>query len=121
MASLIKQPMFEGGSQIKSLEPDRFHAVVGYPLKKAGEIPPQWAYLDSEKIKPLTNLSNDLTLAARNSSITMIDWLVATKGLNKQQALVIMSVACDLHISNAVDVPNYAVTTICPMEIFDEK
>ena len=121
MASLIKQPMFEGGSQIKSLEPDRFHAVVGYPLKKAGEIPPQWAYLDSEKIKPLTNLSNDLTLAARNSSIAMIDWLVATKGLNKQQALVIMSVACDLHISNAVDVPNYAVTTICPMEIFDEK
>ena len=51
----------------------------------------------------------------------MIDWLVATKGLNKQQALVIMSVACDLHISNAVDVPNYAVTTICSMEIFDEK
>ncbi len=121
MASLIKQPMFEGGSQIKSLQPDRFHAVVGYPLKNAGEIPPQWAYLDSEKIKPLTNLSNDLTLAARNSSIAMIDWLVATKGLNKQQALVIMSVACDLHISNVVDVPNYTVTTICPMEIFDKK
>ena len=35
MASLIKQPMFEGGSQIKSLQPDRFHAVVGYPLKNA--------------------------------------------------------------------------------------
>jgi formamidase len=121
MASLIKQPMFEGGSQIKSLQPDRFHAVVGYPLKNAGEIPPQWAYLDSEKIKPLTNLSNDLTLAARNSLIAMIDWLVATKGLTRPQALVVASVACDLHISNVVDVPNYAVTTICPMEIFDKK
>ena len=121
MASLIKQPMFEGGSQIKSLQPDRFHAVVGYPLKNAGEIPPQWAYLDSEKIKPLTNLSNDLTLAARNSLIAMIDWLVATKGLTRPQALVVASVACDLHISNVVDVPNYAVTTICPMEIFDNK
>ncbi len=121
MASLIKQPMFEGGSQIKSLQPDRFHAVVGYPLKSAGEIPPQWAYLDSEKIKPLTNLSNDVTLAARNSLIAMIDWLVATKGLTKQQALVVTSVACDLHISNVVDVPNYTVTTICPMEIFDKK
>jgi acetamidase/formamidase len=26
-----------------------------------------------------------------------------------------------LHISNVVDVPNYTVTTICPMEIFDNK
>lgn len=121
MASIVKQPMFEGGSQIKKLEPDSFHAVVGYPLKKAGEVPPQWAYLDSAKIKPLTNLSNDLTLAARNSLIAMIDWLIATKGLSKEQALVIASVACDLRISNVVDVPNYAVTTICPMEIFGKK
>jgi len=121
MASIVKQPMFEGGSQIKKLEPDSFHAVVGYPLKKAGEVPPQWAYLDSEKIKPLTNLSNDLTLAARNSMIAMIDWLRVTKGLSNEQALVIASVACDLRISNVVDVPNYAVTTICPMDIFGKK
>lgn len=121
MASIVKQPMFEGGSQIKALEPDRFHAVVGYPLKKAGEVPPQWTYLDSEKIKPLTNLSNDVTLAARNSLIAMLDWLQATKGLTKDQAFVVTSVACDLRISNVVDVPNYAVTTICPMEIFDAK
>ncbi len=121
MASLIKQPMFEGGSQLKKLEPDSFHAVVGYPLKKAGEVPPQWAYLKSEIIKPLTNLSNDLTLAARNSVITMLDWLMATKSLTKEQALVVVSVACDLRISNVVDVPNYAVTTICPMEIFGKK
>jgi formamidase len=121
MGSIVKQPMFEGGSQIKALAPDRFHAVVGYPLKKAGEVPPQWAYLDSEKIKPLSNLSNDVTLAARNSLLAMIDWMVATKGLSKEQAFVITSVACDLHISNVVDVPNYAVTTICPLEIFDKK
>jgi formamidase len=95
--------------------------VVGYPLKKAGEVPPQWTYLDSEKIKPLTNLSNDVTLAARNSLIAMLDWLQATKGLTKDQAFVVTSVACDLRISNVVDVPNYAVTTICPMEIFDAK
>ena len=120
MASVVKQPMFEGGSQIKKLEPDRFHAVVGYPLKAAGEVPPQWTYLDSAKIKPLTNLSNDVTLAARNSLINMIDWLKVTKGLTKEQAFVVTSVACDLRISNVVDVPNYAVTTICPMNIFDK-
>ena len=121
MASIVKQPMFEGGSQIKKLEPDSFHAVVGYPFKNAGEIPPQWAYLESEKPKPLTNLSNDVTLAARNSLIQMLDWLQATKGLTKEQAYVVTSVACDLRISNVVDVPNYAVTTICPMEIFGKK
>ena len=120
MASVVKQPMFEGGSQIKKLEPDSFHAVVGYPLKAAGEVPPQWTYLDSAKIKPLTNLSNDVTLAARNSLINMIDWLKVTKGLTKEQAFVVTSVACDLRISNVVDVPNYAVTTICPMDIFDK-
>ena len=120
MASVVKQPMFEGGSQIKKLEPDTFHAVVGYPLKAAGEVPPQWTYLDSAKIKPLTNLSNDVTLAARNSLINMIDWLKDTKGLTKEQAFVVTSVACDLRISNVVDVPNYAVTTICPMDIFDK-
>jgi len=121
MASLVKQPQFEGGSQLKKLEPDSFHATVGYPLKEAGEIPPQWVYLESAKIAPLTNLSNDLTLAARNSLIQMLDWLQATKGLSKEQAFVITSVACDLRISNAVDVPNYSVTTICPLEVFDKK
>lgn len=120
MASLIKQPQFEGGSQIKALEPDKFHATVGFPLKEAGEIPPQWTYLDSEKLKPLTNLSNDITLAARNSLIQMLDWLTATKDLTREQAFVVTSVACDLRIGNVVDVPNYVVSTICPMEIFSE-
>lgn len=120
MASVVKQPMFEGGSQLKKLEPDQFHAVVGYPFKEAGEVPPQWTYLDSEKIKPLTQLSNDVTLAARNSLLTMIDWLQSQKGLTKEQAYVVTSVACDLRISNVVDVPNYAVTTICPLEIFNK-
>lgn len=120
MASLIKQPQFEGGSQIKALEPDRFHATVGFPFKEAGEIPPQWAYLDSEKIRPLTQLSNDITMAARNSLLQMLDWLQATKGLTREQAFVVTSVACDLRIGNVVDVPNYVVSTICPMEIFSE-
>lgn len=120
MGSLIKQPHFEGGAQIKALEPDKFHATVGFPFKEAGEIPPQWTYLDSEKIKPLSQLSNDITLAARNSLLQMLDWLQASKGLTREQSFVVMSVACDLRIGNVVDVPNYVVSTICPMEIFDE-
>jgi len=120
MASLVKGPHFEGGSQLKRLAPDRFYATVGYPLKKAGEVPPYYKYLDSAKIGPLTNLSEDLTAAARASLIDMIEWLMKTKGYTNEQAYVITSVACDLRIGNVVDVPNYAVSTICPLEIFSK-
>ena len=118
MGSLVKGPHFEGGSQLKQLAPDKFYATVGYPLKKAGEVPPQHAYLDSKKLGPLVNLNEDLTQAARASLMDMIDWLVKTKGYTADQAYVITSVACDLRIGNVVDVPNYAVSTICPLEIF---
>jgi formamidase len=120
MGSIIKSgPHFEGGSQIKALEPDRFYATVGYPIKEAGVALPYTTYLDSKKLTPLSNLSEDLTAAARASLIEMIGWLVDTKGYTPQQAYVITSVACDLRIGNLVDVPNYAVSTICPLEIFD--
>jgi formamidase len=121
MAAMMKQgPHFEGGSQLKALEPDKFYATVGYPLKNAGEVLPYVTYLDSKKIGPLSNLSEDLTAAARNSLVEMIDWLMKTKGYGREQAYVITSVACDLRIGNVVDLPNYAVSTICPLEIFDK-
>ena len=43
-----------------------------------------------------------------------------TKGLTSQQAYVFTSVACDLRIGNVVDVPNYAVSTMCPLEVFQK-
>ena len=121
MAAMMKSgPHFEGGSQLKSLEPDRFYATVGYPLKNAGEVLPYVTYLDSKKIAPLTNLSEDLTAAARSALVEMIDWLVKARGLSREQAYVVTSVACDLRIGNLVDLPNYAVSAICPLEIFDK-
>ena len=121
MLSMIKGgPHFEGGSQTKKLQPDQFYATIGYPLKKAGEVPPQHKYLDSAKLAGLSNLNEDLTQAARSSLIDMIEWLMKTKGLTSQQAYVFTSVACDLRIGNVVDVPNYAVSTICPLEVFQK-
>jgi formamidase len=121
LGAMVKQPHFEGGAQLKALEPDSFYATVGYPIKGAGEIPPYTTYLDSAKIASLSNLSEDLSLAARNSLREMIDWLMKNKGLSREQAYVVTSVACDLRIGNVVDLPNYAVSTICPMEIFTTK
>jgi formamidase len=121
MAATMKSgPHFEGGSQLKKLEPDRFYATVGYPIKNAGDTLPYVTYLDSKKLEPLSNLSEDLTAAARASLLEMIDWLVKNKGLNREQAYVLTSVACDLRIGNVVDLPNYAVSTICPLEILSK-
>ena len=65
---------------MKRLAPKKFHATVGYPLKQKGVIPPTHAYLDGTKIRPLTNLSEDVTLAARDALLHMVDWLVTIRG-----------------------------------------
>jgi formamidase len=112
-------PHYEGGDQLKRLAPERFHATVGYPLKPANFVPPTHAYLDGVRIGPLTNLSEDLTLAARDALLQMIDWIVENKGLSRDQAYVLASVAVDLRIGNVVDVPNFAVSAILDLGVFD--
>ena len=119
----IQSVEFYGGDEIKALQPAKFYATVGYPLKPAGEIDPQHmqAYMNSKRLKDLTNLSEDVTLAARNALLKMIDYLVRTHGVSRQQAYIICSVAVDLHISQLVDVPNVAVTAIVDLGIFKDK
>jgi formamidase len=117
-AAQVKVPHFEGGDQLKQLAPSAFYATTGFPLKGKGEVPPYVTYLDSQKIGPLENLSEDLTLAARNALLAMIDWMVKQKELTPEQAYVVASVAVDLRIAQLVDVPNYTVTAIVPTTIF---
>lgn len=115
---LRNRPAFEGGSQFKKLAPEKFYATVGYPLKSAGEVPPQSAHADIGEIAPLENLSEDLTLAARDALRTIIGYLVDVRGLTPDQAYILTSVAVDLRIGNLVDVPNYAVYAVLPLEVF---
>jgi formamidase len=119
LGAQVKQPHFEGGNQLKRLAPSSFYATVGFPLKSAGEIPATHAYLDGAKIGPLTNLSEDVTLAARNALMQMVEWLVANKGLTREQAYALSSVAVDLRIANLVDTPNVAVSAILDLDVFD--
>ncbi len=120
LGAKVKVPHFEGGDQLKALAPSAFYATTGVPVKKAGEIPPFITYIDGEKIGPLTNLSEDLALAARNALLEMIDYLVENHGLTREQAYVVSSVAVDLRIGQLVDVPNYIVSAILPLTIFTE-
>jgi formamidase len=117
----IKSPQFEGGPQLKAIAPSKFYATIGLPLKNAGEVPVYVTYIDGEKIGPLTNLSEDLTLAARNALIEMIDYMVRAHKLTPEQAYVVASVAVDLRVSQVVDVPNFIVSAFLPLEVFVES
>jgi formamidase len=75
-------------------------------------------YLGGQKIAPLTNLSENVSLAVRNATLNMIDFLVKTKGLSREHAYILTSVAVDLDIAQLVDVPNLGVTAILNRDIF---
>lgn len=120
LGAQVKSPQFEGEDQLKALAPESFYATTGIPIKAAGEIPPYHTYLDTETIEPLRNLSEDLTLAARNALIDLVDYMVANHGLTPEQAYVVASVAADLRIGQLVDVPNYIVSAVLPLTIFNE-
>jgi formamidase len=120
-ASRVSTMHFEGGSQLKELAPSSFYAVTGLPIKKEGELPVFATYLGGDKIAPLANLSEDLTLAARNATISMIDFLVESRGLTREQAYILVSVAVDLNISQVVDFPNVGVTAILNRDVFKEE
>ena len=118
LGASITGPEVEGGAQIKAIEPSQFYQTIGYPLKSAGEVPAPMQYLESEKIANLENLSEDLTLAARNALIKMIDYIQREYGLSSEQAYILASVAVDLRVGQVVDVPNYVVTAVLNEDVF---
>ena len=63
------------------------------------------------------NDGENLTLAARNALINMIE-LLQEQGWSREQAYVICSVAVDLKVSNIVDLPNVTVSAFLPEDIF---
>ena len=118
--ALLRGPHYEGAARLMDIPSRRFYATTGLPLKTAGEIPPDMAYLESAKAAPLENLSKDISLAARNALLEIIDYMVANHGLTYEQAYVVASVAVDLRIGQLVDVPNVGVTAVLPLDIFDQ-
>jgi formamidase len=80
--------------------PRRFFATTGISVTKDG-----------------VNHSEDITLAARNALLNMIDHL-GERGWTRQQAYAICSVAVDLKISQLVDAPNMLVSAFLPEDIF---
>ena len=111
-------PHYEGDASVLQIPSKRFYAITGLPLKTPGASYPNLHYLGSDVARDLSNLPNDISLAARNALDGMIDHIVATYGYSRNQAYVIASVAVDLRITQLVDAPNVGVTAILPLDIF---
>src|SRR5207248_2138006 len=95
---------------LRDLAPDNFIATEGMPVKRENTVIAPETWLDGDKLGPLTNQSEDVTLAARDALLKMIDLLTGPQSpsphkLSPEQAYILCSVACDLKISNLVDVP----------------
>jgi formamidase len=76
--------------------------TTGIPLSDGGE-----------------NENLNLATAARRALLEMIEWLRAERGLSMEQAYVLASVAADLRIAEAVNVPNALVTCRLPLDVFE--
>ena len=116
----MDMPATMGNDQIIDMEPTRYYQTVGIPLKGKGEIPPSHGYLGGEKIANLENLNEDLTVAARHAIVQMIDYLVTEHGLTREKAYILCSVAVDLRIGQVVDIPNFVVTAVLNLDVFDK-
>jgi acetamidase/formamidase len=60
----------------------------------------------------------DLFTTAQDAVRMMIAHLVETRGLTREEAYVLCSVAVDLHISQVVNFPRWGVTAALPLDIF---
>ena len=65
-----------------------------------------------------TGFATTIDEAARKATRYMIDYLVAEKGLSREDAYMLCSLAGDLKIAETVDVPHMLVTMHLPKAIF---
>ena len=62
----------------------------------------------------------NVTVAARRALLEMIDWLGAERGLRREQAYVLASVAADLRVAEVVNIPNALVTCSLALDVFEQ-
>jgi len=65
-----------------------------------------------------TGFAATIDEATRKATRFMVDYLVETRGLSREDAYMLCSLAGDLHIAEAVDIPHMLVTMHLPKHIF---
>ena len=63
----------------------------------------------------------DLNLATRRALVELLSWLESERGLSREQACALASVAAELRISQAVDLPNPLVSAALALDVFTDE
>ena len=63
-------------------------------------------------------LDADMHEATRKATRSMIEWLVNTKGLTRDEAYILTSVGGNLRVAQMVDMPNYGVVMAMSLNVF---
>ena len=84
---------------------------------KGGRSIPEPQY-ETDEYYATTGFATTIDEAAKKATRYMIDYLVDTKGLTREQAYMLCSIAGDLKIAETVDVPHMLVTMHMPKHIF---
>jgi acetamidase/formamidase len=100
--------------------------TVQFGLIKGANLPapqfetsaPVTRHLDGRGYYVTTGVNSDLMGAARDAVRAMIDHLGKSYGLTPEDAYLLSSVACDLRISEIVDMPNWVVSFYLPLQVF---
>jgi acetamidase/formamidase len=91
----------------RALAEPRFRTAV--PVGQATNVGPHYA---------TTAHGPDLFASAQQAIRYMIEHLVEERGLSREEAYIVSSVAVDLKISEIVDAPNWIVSAFLPESIF---
>ena len=83
-----------------------------------GGLPMQEPQYETDSYYATTGVATTLDEAVKNATRYMMDYLVYTHGLSRQQAYMLCSIAGDLKIAEVVDGPNKLVTMHMPKSIF---
>lgn len=73
---------------------------------------------ETDEYYATTGFATTIDEAAKKATRYMIDYLVETKGLSREQAYMLCSLSGDLKIAETVDVPHMLVTMHMPKHIF---
>ncbi|MGI8550996.1 MAG: acetamidase/formamidase family protein [Dehalococcoidia bacterium] len=101
-------------------------ATLRFQVHKGRELP-EFQFQTSGPLLQRTNTAGwyattghgpDLMEASRNAIRHMIDYLARERGLSREEAYILCSVAVDLKISEVVDAPNWVVSAFLPLSLF---
>jgi len=73
---------------------------------------------ETDEFYATTGFATTIDAAARKATRYMIEYLVAEKGLSREEAYMLCSLAGDLKVAEAVDMPHMLVTMHLPKAIF---